>query len=73
MGNLVNVVIEYCEAYNNILGGISFGRMDKTWHGPEPEDDMSAAQNSVIRNCLSYNNARPEHPGNTDGNQSRLP
>jgi parallel beta-helix repeat protein len=66
-GKLVNVVIELCEAYNNTGNGIGFGRISKSWHAPEPEDDMSAAQHSVIRNNLVYNNVHPDYPGNTDG------
>jgi len=66
-GKLVNVTIEYCEVYNNTDGGIGFGRVSKTWHEPEPEDDMSAAQYSTIRNNLIYDNVHPDYPGNTDG------
>ncbi len=67
MGKVVNVIIEYCESYNNTGNGISFGRIDKNWHHSEPEDDMSAAHDCVIRNCLIYNNIHPDRPGNTDG------
>lgn len=67
MGKVVNVLVENCEAYNNAGTGIAFGRISKQWHIPEPEDDMSAAQNCVIRNCLSYNNTNPANPGDTDG------
>jgi len=66
-GKLVNVLIENCEAYNNNGSGITFGRLSKIWHEPEPEDDMSAAQHSVIRNCLSYNNINAPSPGGADG------
>jgi parallel beta-helix repeat protein len=66
-GKLVNVTIELCEVYNNTGNGIGFGRLSKTWHSAEPEDDMSAAQHSVIRNNLVYNNVHPDYPGNTDG------
>jgi parallel beta-helix repeat protein len=67
MGKVVNVLIELCEAYNNTGNGIGFGRIAKDWHNPEPEDDMSAAQHSVIRNNLIYNNIHSTYPGNTDG------
>jgi len=67
LGKLVNVIIEYCEAYNNTSTGIYLGRMGKLWHNSEPEDDMSAPQYCVIQNCLVYNNTHPLHPGNTDG------
>jgi len=66
-GKVVNVVIEYCEAYNNTGTGISFSWLNRDFHHDEPEDDMSAAQHSVIRNCLAYNNIHPTRPGNTDG------
>lgn len=67
MGKVVNVLIELCEAYDNTGSGIGFGRIEKNWHLPEEEDDMSAAQYSVIRNNLIYNNIHPSYPGNTDG------
>ncbi len=66
-GKLVNVIIQNCEAYNNTGTGIRFGRIDKDWHLPEPEDDMSAARFCTIRDCLSYNNESPDRPGDTDG------
>lgn len=66
-GKVINVTIENCEAYNNTGTGIFFGRISKSWHLPEPEDDMSAAQHSTIRNCLAYNNSHPTKPGDTDG------
>jgi beta propeller repeat protein/parallel beta-helix repeat protein len=67
VGKLVNVLIEYCEAYNNTGTGISLGRLAKDWHDAEPEEDMSAAQYCTIRNCLVYGNNHPLNPGNTDG------
>ena len=66
-GRVENVLIEYCEAYDNTGGGIGLGRIDKHWHEPEPLDQMSAAHHSVIRHCLMYNNIHPDYPGNTDG------
>ncbi len=66
-GKVVNIVIEYCEAYNNTGGGIGFGRLSKTWHTSEPDTNMSAAQYCIVRNCLTYRNINPENPGNTDG------
>jgi len=66
-GKVVNALFEYCEAHDNTGGGLSLGRIEKQWHIPEPEDDMSAAQNCIVRNCLFYNNIHPTYPGNTDG------
>ena len=66
-GKVIHVLIEYCEAHSNTGTGIHFGRISKSWHNPEPEDDMSAAQYCVIRNCLAHDNIHPSHPGNTDG------
>jgi len=67
-GKVVNLVIEYCEAYNNTGTGIWIGGVGKGWQPPEtPEDELSAPYYSVIRNCLAYNNIHPTSPGNTDG------
>jgi len=70
-GKLVNVLIENCEAYNNFGSGIVLGANgfmgSDDWHSPEPDDDMSAPQYCIVRNCLLYNNSHPTAPGNTDG------
>jgi len=66
-GRLLNVTVEYCEAYDNTGTGIAFGRLTKQFHMPEPDDEMSAAQYSTIRNCLAYNNIKADDPGDTDG------
>jgi parallel beta-helix repeat protein len=66
-GTLINVTIENCEAYENAITGIEFGRISRAYHAAEPENRMSAARYSTIRNCLSYNNNNPANPAHTDG------
>ncbi|MBN2331448.1 MAG: right-handed parallel beta-helix repeat-containing protein [Candidatus Aenigmarchaeota archaeon] len=67
MGTVINLTIEYCEAYENEGSGISLGRLSKTWHVSEPDNRQSAARYSTIRNCLTYKNNDPADPGDTDG------
>ena len=71
LGKVVNVLVEDCEAYGNHGTSFSFAALylyeGEDWHAPEPDDDMSAAQHSVIRNCLVYNNAHPTNLESTDG------
>ena len=67
VGTVFNVVIEDCEFYENTGTGVEFGRLSKDLHWAEPDDDRSTANDSIIRNCLSYNNDDPCRPGNTDG------
>ncbi len=66
-GRVENSTIEYCTAYNNTGNGISLHWVGKVWHLIEDYDDMSAARNCVVRNCLSYDNIHPTSPGDTDG------
>ena len=71
-GKLVDVLIEDCEIYNNYGTGISIGANgffvgSEDWHLPEPDDDMSAGQRVIVRNCLIYNNSHPTVAGNTGG------
>lgn len=65
LGRLENVVIEYCEFYNTGTG-INFNWLGADFHGAEPENDMDAAHNCVVRNCLVHDNVDIP-PGGTDG------
>ena len=64
---MINALFEDCEIYNNLLTGISLNYVSKSWHATEPENEKSAMRNSIVRNCLSYNNIHPTKPGDTDG------
>ncbi len=66
-GRVENVLIEYCEAYDNTGTGIMLDYVGLGWHTSEDEDEMSAAHSSSIENCIAYDNLKVDQEGNSDG------